>query len=64
MTNPEPLDLVPTAEVASLLKVDTATVNRWARSGRLTVAVKAPGKTGPNLFRRSDVEALLQRGAA
>jgi predicted site-specific integrase-resolvase len=57
-------DLLPTAEVARLAKANTATVNRWAKSGRLPVAVKIPGKTGANLYRREDVSALLAELAA
>lgn len=54
-----PDELVLSSEVAALLGVDVATVNRWARSGRLKPVMKVPGGTGPNLFRRSDVDALL-----
>lgn len=66
MTNSEQidLDLVPTAEVARIAKVDVTTVNRWAKSGRLPVAIKAPGRTGANLYRRADVEALLEPASA
>lgn len=52
-------ELVPTSQVAEEAKVDVATVNRWARSGRIRVAVKGPGATGANLYFRSDVDALL-----
>jgi len=57
-------ELMPTVEVAAFHQVSVATVNRWAKGGRLPVAVKVPGKRGANLFRRSDVEALLAKGAA
>lgn len=56
---PPSADLVPTSVAAELLRVDVATVNRWAKTGRLPVAVKIPGLRGPNLYRRADVEALL-----
>lgn len=52
-------DLLKTADVAKLAKVDVATVNRWAKSGRLPVAVQVPGETGARLFRRSDVDHVL-----
>lgn len=52
-------DLIPTSEVAALANVDVATVNRWARAGRLRVAVKGPGRTGPNLYSRADVLRVL-----
>lgn len=57
-------DLLSTSQVAALNGVDVATVNRWAKSGKLKVAVKAPGAKGANLFRRSDVEALKAESAA
>lgn len=52
-------DLLTSAEVAEALDRPVATVNRWALEGRLPVAKKLPGRTGANLYRRSDVEALL-----
>lgn len=61
---PELPDLVSAAEVAAIFEVDRATVTRWAQSGRLPVAVKAPGLRGANLFRRADVEALRASAAA
>jgi predicted site-specific integrase-resolvase len=56
---PTVADLIPTSQVARIARVDVATVNRWARTGRLQVAVKVPGRTGANLYHRADVEALL-----
>lgn len=53
------------AEVAERLNVAVATVARWANSGALPTAVKAPGLRGARLFHPDDVEALAQqRGAA
>lgn len=52
-------DLLSTAETAKQLGVSVATVNRWARAGRLPVAAKIAGRTGANLYRRADVEELL-----
>jgi predicted site-specific integrase-resolvase len=60
----DPDDLIPTALAAEIHGVDVATINRWARAGRLPVAIKFPGKTGGNLYRRSDVEALLPSAEA
>lgn len=57
-------DLLTTAEVAAIKGKTVATINRWAAEGKLPVAQKLPGATGANLFRRSDVEALLSKGAA
>lgn len=59
-----PDDLIATAQAAEIHGVDVATINRWARTGRLPVAIKIPGKTGANLYRRADVEALLPESAA
>jgi len=60
ITPPEdPAELISTAEAASIHGCDVATINRWARAGRLPVAIKFPGKTGGNLYRRDDVLALL-----
>lgn len=56
-------DLIPSVEAAQILKVDRATVTRWATSGRLPTAAKAPGRHGARLFRRAVVEALRD-GAA
>jgi Helix-turn-helix domain len=68
MPKVEPLhsddEWLTTAVVAALVGVDVATVNRWAKSGRLRVAVKLPGVRGPNLYRRADVDALLAEAGA
>lgn len=57
-------DLVPSATVAELLDVDRATVTRWAQTGKLAAAAKAPGLRGANLFRREDVLNLLDARSA
>lgn len=49
-------DLITTAEAAAIKGTTVATINRWAASGRLPVAIKIPGRTGANLFRRTDIE--------
>ncbi|MDR3033903.1 MAG: hypothetical protein LBV78_12495 [Kitasatospora sp.] len=54
----DPADLIVTAEAAAIAHVDVATINRWAKSGRLAVAAKLPGRTGANLYRRADVEQI------
>lgn len=51
-------DLVPTAEVATLLKRDVRTVHRWVAAGKLTPVAKAPGMRGALLFDRSDIDTL------
>lgn len=67
-------DLLSTGQVADLLNVSVATVNRWASDGEIPVAHSMPGRTGPRLYERrvvidfatsrgirlpADVEALL-----
>lgn len=49
-------DLLTTQEVADRARVSTATVTRWAQSGRLLGV-----RVGPRVlrFRRGDVEAFL-----
>lgn len=57
----EPQDLLTTADVADIVGKSIPTVNRWASEGRLPFAHKLPGQRGAYLFRRTDVEALVQR---
>ena len=57
-------ELLSTAEAAALLGKSTATINRWADSGALPVAVKAPGLRGARFFTRASVEAMASAGAA
>lgn len=49
-------DLLTAAEVARMVDRTVATVNRWAATGRLTVAAQANGR----VFRRSDVHAFIE----
>lgn len=49
--------MVTSREAAEILGVSVPTVGRWARSGRLKVAVKLPLAT---LFLRSEVETMAQ----
>lgn len=51
-------ELLSTAEAAALLDKSIATINRWADSGALPVAVKAPGIRGARFFARGVVENL------
>lgn len=57
-------DLLTTAEAALILGKPIGTVNRWAKEGKLREAAKLPGRTGSRLYRRSDVEALVEGAAA
>lgn len=56
-------ELVSTAEAATLLGKSTATINRWADSGALPVAFKAPGARGARFFTRDAVDAMKSRVA-
>jgi excisionase family DNA binding protein len=53
-------DLLSTAEVATIYGCHVRTVHRMVARGQLTPAIKAPGKTGTLLFRRSDVLAAAR----
>lgn len=55
---PAPEDLLFTADVAALKKVDVRTVHRWVRTGKLKPAVTPRGATRALIFRRADVDAL------
>ncbi|GHH66189.1 DNA-binding protein [Streptosporangium violaceochromogenes] len=55
----EPL-LTP-AEVAALFRVDTKTVNRWARTGKLT-SLHTLG--GHRRYRQTEIHALLHGNRA
>ena len=58
-------ELLSTAEAAALLGKSIATINRWADSGALPVAVKAPGIRGARFFAAAEVEKLrTEAGAA
>lgn len=48
--------LLTPAEVAALLRVDTDTLGRWARDGRIS-SIELP--SGHRRYRRSVVEAIL-----
>ena len=57
-------DLIGSNEAAAILSIDRATLNRWAASGHVPIAVNAPGITGPKLYKRADIEALAKIRAA
>lgn len=66
MTSPAQELLLKTTQVAQLLNVHVATVNRLARSGKLRVHARTPG--GHALFQYAEVvsyrESLLLPGLA
>ena len=55
-------NLLNTEQVAARVGKDPSTVNRWAKSGKLPVALKLPGLRGDNLFAVADVLAFIQEG--
>lgn len=59
-------DLLSTAEVAELLGKDVSTVSRRVSAGALTPAKRIGGGAngGAMLFRRSDVDRLIESDAA
>jgi predicted site-specific integrase-resolvase len=56
--------LLPTAEAAQIIGVDASTLSRWVASGRISVALKINGKTGPMLFTPAEVERVRAEYAA
>jgi excisionase family DNA binding protein len=52
-------DLLTSVEVAKMLGLSRPYVNRLAARDLIPVAIKVPGKRGPRLFRREDVEARI-----
>jgi excisionase family DNA binding protein len=54
------MELLTTTEAGQILRKSARTVQRMADAGDLVVAQKLPGPNGAYLFRRSDVEALLE----
>jgi transposase len=57
------LDLISTAEAASILGVEPATVNRWVARGDLAVAAKLTGLRGANVFHRREIEQVAAERA-
>lgn len=54
------MELLTSPEAGQILGKSARTVQRLADAGALPVAQKLPGPNGAYLFRRSDVEALLE----
>jgi predicted site-specific integrase-resolvase len=62
MTDHQPnTDLLTSAETATRLGIDRGTLTRWVQAGRITPAMKLPGKNGPALFAPADVDALTSQ---
>ena len=54
---PDPEELLTPAEVAAMFRVNTKTVTRWARAGKIS-AIRTLG--GHRRFRKIEIEALLK----
>jgi excisionase family DNA binding protein len=54
-------EMMTPAQVAAEFGVNSKTVTRWARSGKVG-CIRTPG--GHRRFRRSDIEALLAAGSS
>lgn len=60
MPNPDTsTTLLTAAELARQYGRNVRTVHRMVRSGRLSPAMKLPGRTGALLFRAEDAEAAF-----
>ena len=65
MTPTQEPELIGTAEAAQILGKSHRTIHRLVKSGDLKPAMTAPGgPSGVFLFRRADVEALVNSSAA
>lgn len=52
---------ITSREAAAILGRNVATVNRWAKKGKLPVATKLPGIRGHNLFNRTVIELIAEQ---
>jgi excisionase family DNA binding protein len=55
--------LLTPAEVAALFRVDSKTITRWAKAGRIPRAAIVVTLGGHRRYRRSAIEALLNGSA-
>lgn len=55
--------LLPTAEVATRLRLSVRHINRLAQTGQLTPATKVPGIRGAYLFTEDEVARFEQERA-
>lgn len=55
------INLIPSKEAAEQLGVDRATLNRWAKAGKLTPAIEGEGLRGARFYRQSDIDKLKVR---
>lgn len=60
-----PMELIGTAEAATVIGVERSTLSHWIAKGRITPHQKLPGRTGAVLFTRAEVERVAREyGAA
>ena len=52
------IDPIGSAQAARMLGISRATLNRRTRTGDVPTISKLPGKLGPNLFDRAEIERL------
>jgi len=50
-------DILTSAEVAAIFRVDIKTVSRWDNTGHLKATFRTPG--GHRRYRRADVEKII-----
>lgn len=60
---PDSTDLIGSKEACGILDVDKSTLTRWAADGVLVPVYKLPGRNGPFVFNRADVERLADQRA-
>jgi hypothetical protein len=63
MPHPTADELLTATQVGNLIGRSGRTVIRMAEAGKISVAAKLPGPNGAHLFRKTDVDALLEETA-
>ena len=57
VTKPRSPQLLTSAEACDQLAIDRSTLSRWVTTGRMTCAMKLPGKRGAYLFTQAQIDA-------
>jgi predicted site-specific integrase-resolvase len=63
-SSPTGEDLLTTAQVAEIKGWSITSINRWALAGDLKAVRKLPGRTGPYLFDRTEIERFASEREA
>lgn len=50
--------MITTAEAARRLGISVPTLNKWARTGKITPAIKAPGLRGARMYDEEHIASL------